>query len=145
MSFLSSSSSQPKAQLYIDTNRVISPISPLLFSGFAEHLGRCIYEGIYDPQSPNIDARGFRTDVIAALRDLNFRSIRYPGGNFLSGYRWEDGVGPREKRPRRRDLAWQSIESNQFGTNEFIDFYKTINPAPMLLLNLATRTIQAAP
>jgi len=137
-------SSLPKAQLYIDTNRVISPISPLLFSGFAEHLGRCIYEGIYDPDSPNIDENCFRTDVVAALRDLNFRAIRYPGGNFLSGYRWEDGVGPREQRPRRRDLAWQSIESNQFGTNEFIDFCKTINAAPMLGVNLGTGTIQDA-
>lgn len=139
-----SSASQPKAQLYIDTNRTISPISPLLFSGFAEHLGRCIYEGMYDPQSPHIDERGFRTDVVAALRDLNFRSIRYPGGNFLSGYRWEDGVGPRDKRPRRRDLAWQSIETNQFGTNEFIEFCKAINAEPMLGVNLGTGTIQDA-
>src|SRR5437763_10211439 len=144
MSSLSSSFSQPKAQLYIDTNRVISPISPLLFSGFAEHLGRCIYEGIYDPQSLNIDERCFRTDVLAALRDLNFRSIRYPGGNFLSGYRWEDGVGPREQRPRRRDLAWQSIESNQFGTNEFIEFCRAIKAEPMLGVNMGTGTIQDA-
>src|SRR5262249_44776932 len=117
-----SSSAESKATIYLDTNRVISPISPLLFSGFVEHLGRCVYEGIYDPASPLADEHGLRSDVLAALRELNFRSIRYPGGNFLSGYRWEDGVGPRDKRPHRRDLAWQTVESNQFGTNEFIEF-----------------------
>jgi alpha-L-arabinofuranosidase len=139
------SSSQPsKAAIYIDTNRVISPISPLLFSGFAEHMGRSIYEGIYDPESPHIDEHCFRTDVMAALRELNFRAIRYPGGNFLSGYRWEDGVGPREQRPRRRELAWQSIETNQFGTNEFIEFCKAINTEPMIGVNMGTGSIQDA-
>jgi alpha-N-arabinofuranosidase len=133
-----------KADVYLDTNRQISPISPLVFSGFAEHMGRCIYEGIYDPQSPHADERGLRKDVLAALRELNFRSMRYPGGNFLSGYRWLDGVGPREQRPRRRDLAWQSIETNQFGTDEFIEFCKAINTEPMLSVNLGTGTIQDA-
>lgn len=132
------------AHIYLDTNRVISPISPLVFSGFAEHMGRCIYEGIYDLASPHADERGLRTDVIAALRELNFRSIRYPGGNFLSGYRWLDGVGPRDQRPRRRDLAWQSIETNQFGTNEFIEFCQLIDTEPMLACNLGTGTIQDA-
>ena len=80
------------AEIYIDTNRCISPISPLLFSGFAEHMGRCIYEGIYDPQSPHADGDGFRKDVLEALRELNLRAIRYPGGNFLSGYNWRDGI-----------------------------------------------------
>src|SRR5215813_11736314 len=134
----------PKAKIYLDTNRVISPISPLLFSGFAEHMGRSIYEGIYDPQSKNADEHGLRKDVLAALRELNFRAIRYPGGNFLSGYHWEDGVGPRVSRPRRRDLAWQSIETNQFGTNEFIDFCKAINTEPMIGVNMGTGTIQDA-
>jgi alpha-L-arabinofuranosidase len=132
------------ARIDIDTNRVISPISPLLFSGFAEHMGRCIYEGIYEPKSPHADERGFRKDVLAALRELNFRSMRYPGGNFLSGYRWQDGVGPRDQRPRRRDLAWQSVESNQFGTNEFMEFCKAINTEPMLGVNMGTATIQDA-
>jgi alpha-N-arabinofuranosidase len=85
------------AQLYLDTKRTIGEISPLIFGGFAEHMGRCIYEGIYDPQSPHADERGLRRDVLAALRELNFRIIRYPGGNFLSGYHWLDGVGSREK------------------------------------------------
>ncbi len=121
-----------KARVYLDTNRTISPISPLLFSGFAEHMGRSIYEGIYDPASPHADERGLRNDVMAALRELNFRAMRYPGGNFLSGYRWLDGVGPKDQRPRRRDLAWQSIETNQFGTNEFMEFCKAVNTEPML-------------
>lgn len=136
--------SQSKAHVYIDTNRGISEISPLVFSGFAEHMGRAIYEGIYEPGSPHADERGFRTDVLAALRELNFRSMRYPGGNFLSGYRWEDGIGPKDKRPRRRDLAWNSIETNQFGTNEFIEFCKAVNTEPMLAVNMGTATIQDA-
>ena len=132
------------ARIFLDTQRTISTISPLLFSGFAEHMGRCIYEGIYDPQSPLADENGLRTDVLAALRELNFRSMRYPGGNFLSGYRWEDGIGPRELRPRRRDLAWQSIETNQFGTDEFMAFCKQINTEPMMAVNMGTGTIQDA-
>lgn len=136
--------SASQAHVYLDTNRVISKISPLVFSGFAEHMGRCIYEGIYDPASPHADERGLRKDVLAALRELNFRAMRYPGGNFLSGYRWEDGVGPRDQRPRRRDLAWQSIETNQFGTNEFMEFCKAINTEPMMGVNMGTGTIQDA-
>jgi alpha-N-arabinofuranosidase len=137
-------SQSSKAHIYLDTNRTVSPISPLVFSGFAEHMGRCIYEGIYDPASPHADERGLRKDVLAALRELNFRAMRYPGGNFLSGYRWLDGVGPRDQRPRRRDLAWQSIETNQFGTNEFIEFCKAINTEPMFGVNMGTGTIQDA-
>jgi alpha-N-arabinofuranosidase len=139
------SASQPlSAKVYLDTNRAISPISPLLFSGFAEHLGRCIYEGIYDPASPHADERGFRKDVLELLRELNFRAMRYPGGNILSGYRWRDGVGPRDQRPRRRDLAWQSIETNQFGTNEFVEFCKSIGTEPMIGVNMGTGSIQDA-
>ena len=133
-----------QATVYIDTNRVISAISPLLFSGFAEHMGRCIYEGIYDPASPHADEHGLRRDVLAALRDLNLRSVRYPGGNFLSGYCWEDGIGPKAQRPRRRDLAWQSIETNQFGTDEFLHFCRELNTEPMLSVNMGTGTIQNA-
>ncbi len=132
------------AQVYLDTNRTIAPISPLLFGGFVEHMGRCVYEGIYDPESPHADERGFRKDVLDALRAQAYTTIRYPGGNFLSGYNWLDGVGPKEQRPRRRELAWQSIETNQFGTNEFMDFCKAINAAPMLGVNMGTGGIQAA-
>jgi len=136
--------STSKAKVLIDTNRTIAPISPLLFGGFAEHMGRCIYEGIYDPRSPQADERGFRKDVLEALRDQAYTVIRYPGGNFLSGYNWLDGVGPREQRPRRRELAWQSVETNQFGTNEFMEFCRSIHAEPMLGVNMGTGTIQSA-
>jgi alpha-N-arabinofuranosidase len=137
-------SKSSNARIYIDTNRVISEISPLLFSGFAEHMGRCIYEGIYDPSSPHADEKGLRTDVLAALKELNFRSLRYPGGNFLSGYFWEDGIGPKDQRPARRDLAWQSIESNQFGTDEFMEFCEKVGTSPMMAVNMGTGSIQDA-
>jgi alpha-L-arabinofuranosidase len=132
------------ARIYVDTNRTIGDISPFLFGGFAEHMGRCIYGGIYDPASPHADERGLRRDVLAALREANYRIMRYPGGNFLSGYHWMDGVGPRTERPRRRDLAWKSIESNQFGVNEFIEFCRQINTVPMLGVNMGTGSIEEA-
>jgi alpha-N-arabinofuranosidase len=132
------------AQLYLDTNRTIGEISPLLFGGFAEHMGRCIYGGIYEPDSPHADERGFRTDVLDALREQKYTTVRYPGGNFLSGYNWLDGVGPKTERPRRRELAWQSVETNQFGANEFIEFCRAIGAQPMLGVNMGTGTIQEA-
>jgi len=133
-----------KAQIFLDTHRAIAPISPLLFGGFAEHMGRCIYEGIYDPASPHADERGLRKDVIAALRAQAYTVIRYPGGNFLSGYNWLDGVGPKKQRPHRRDLAWQSLETNQFGVNEFMEFCAAVDAAPMLGVNMGTGDIQSA-
>ena len=133
-----------KASVSLDTNRVIGQISPLLFSGFAEHMGRCIYQGIYEPASVHADENGLRKDVLEALREINFRTIRYPGGNFVSGYRWQDGIGPKSMRPNRRELAWKSIESNQFGTNEFMDFCKQVGAAPMMAANLGTGSIQDA-
>lgn len=133
-----------RAKILVDTNRVISPISPLLFSGFAEHMGRCIYEGIYEPESPHADENGLRKDVLLALRELNYRAMRYPGGNFLSGYFWEDGIGPKHDRPRRRDLAWKSIETNQFGTDEFMQFCREIDTIPMMGVNMGTGSIQDA-
>ncbi|HEX5689553.1 MAG TPA: alpha-L-arabinofuranosidase C-terminal domain-containing protein, partial [Roseiflexaceae bacterium] len=136
--------SDKRANVYVDTNRAIGEISPLLFGGFAEHMGRCIYEGIYEPGSPLADENGFRRDVLAALREINYRVMRYPGGNFLSGYNWLDGVGPREQRPRRRELAWRSIETNQFGTDEFMQFCREIDTEPMMAVNLGTGTIQSA-
>jgi alpha-L-arabinofuranosidase len=133
-----------KAQVLIDTHRTIAPISPLLFGGFAEHMGRCVYEGIYDPKSAHADEKGLRKDVLAALKEQSYTTIRYPGGNFLSGYNWLDGVGPKSQRPRRRDLAWQSLETNQFGTNEFIEFCQAIQAEPMLGVNMGTGNIQSA-
>jgi alpha-N-arabinofuranosidase len=141
---MSSSTAPRAARIVLDHEYAIAPISPLLFGGFAEHMGRCIYEGMYDPHSQLADERGYRRDVLEALRALNLRVIRYPGGNFLSGYNWLDGVGPREQRPRRRDMAWYSIETNQFGTHEFIDYCRELGTDPMLAVNLGTGTIQGA-
>lgn len=132
------------ARILLDNERTIGTISPLLFGGFAEHMGRCIYGGIYDPASPQADERGFRRDVQQALREMRLSILRYPGGNMLSGYDWLDGVGPRDARPRRRELAWQSIETNQFGTNEFIEFCRHMKIEPMLGLNFGTGTIAEA-
>ncbi len=132
------------ARVVLDNERTIGTISPLLFGGFAEHMGRCVYGGIYDPASPHADERGFRRDVQEVLRQQRLSILRYPGGNMLSGYDWRDGVGPRQLRPRRRELAWQSIETNQFGTNEFIDYCRATNIQPMLGVNLGTGTIADA-
>ncbi|MCZ7544243.1 MAG: alpha-N-arabinofuranosidase [Anaerolineae bacterium] len=121
----------------IDVNleRVLAPIDPNLFGGFAEHLGRCIYGGVYDPDSPHAGPDGLRTDVLAALRRLQMPVIRYPGGNFVSGYRWRDGVGPRDARPARLDLAWGAPDSNHFGTNEFVQFCRQVGAEPYLVVN----------
>lgn len=119
----------------IDLERQSGTIHPNLYGGFAEHLGRCIYGGIYDPASPHAGADGLRQDVLAALKRLRMPVMRYPGGNFVSGYRWRDGVGPRAERPTRLDLAWRVLESNHFGTNEFIDFCRQLNTEPYLVVN----------
>jgi alpha-L-arabinofuranosidase len=127
------------AHVILDRDFTIGEIDPRLFGGFAEHLGRHIYEGFYEPDHPTADERGFRTDVLELVRELQMPVMRYPGGNFISGYNWEDGVGPRRERPRRLDLAWQSVETNQFGTNEFADWCRQADSAPMLAVNLGTR------
>lgn len=132
------------ARVSLDNERTIGAISPLLFGGFAEHMGRCVYGGLYDPGSPQADERGFRRDVQDALREMRLSILRYPGGNMLSGYDWRDGVGPKDQRPRRRELAWQSIETNQFGTNEFIEYCRATGIQPMLGVNLGTGTIADA-
>jgi alpha-N-arabinofuranosidase len=128
-----------KATLHLDTQHHIGDIDPRIFSGFAEHMGRCIYEGIYDPESSLSDSNGFRTDVIAALKKLKMPLVRYPGGNFVSSYDWKDGIGPRSSRPRRPDFAWRSVETNQFGTDEFMAWCKQLGTAPMLAINLGTK------
>ncbi len=121
--------------IQIDVDRSLGPINRNIFGGFAEHLGRCIYGGIYDPGSPLSDANGLRTDVLDALRRLRIPVIRYPGGNFVSGYRWRDGVGPVEERVARTDLAWGALEPNTFGTNEFITFCRKIGAEPYIAVN----------
>ncbi len=122
----------------------IGATDPRLFGSFVEHLGRCLYGGIFEPGHPTADAKGFRQDVLALIRELAPTVIRYPGGNFVSGYNWEDGVGPVAERPRRLDLAWMSTETNQFGTNEFIDWCRIVGTEPMLAVNLGTRGADAA-
>src|ERR1035438_4068454 len=101
-----------KAKIKVDIDRQIGQIDPLLYGNFTEHLGRCIYGGIYDPKSTQADAFGFRKDVIAATRNMGVSIIRWPGGNFSSGYHWLDGIGQRDLRPKRKDLAWGDTESN---------------------------------
>src|ERR1051325_2488470 len=105
------------ATVPLDTHFHVGPIDRRIFGGFLEHLGRAVYEGVYDPGNPLSDEQGFRRDVIAALRPLKMPVVRYPGGNFVSCYDWRDGIGSREQRPARLDYAWQSIETNQFGTD----------------------------
>ena len=110
---------------------VIARTDPRLFGAFVEHLGRCVYGGIFEPGHPTADARGFRQDVLELVRELGPTIMRYPGGNFVSGYNWEDGVGPAEAAPAA-GLAWMSTETNQFGTNEFIDWCRAAKLEPML-------------
>ena len=122
-------------QIKIDLARTSGNVSRNIFGGFIEHLYRCVYGGIYEPGSPLADKNGLRTDVLAALRKMQMPIIRYPGGNFVSSYRWRDGVGPREERPARTDLAWAVTGSNHFGTNEFIHFCRELNAEPYLAVN----------
>ena len=127
------------ARLVVDRDFVVSALDRRVFGTFVEHLGRCVYTGIFEPGHPSADERGFRGDVLALVRELGATVVRYPGGNFLSGYNWEDGVGPVEDRPARLDLAWFSTETNRFGTNEFIDWCRAAGAEPMLGVNLGTR------
>lgn len=122
-------------RIFVNLDFAIGQLDRKVFGGFAEHMRRCIYGGIYEPGSPLADERGLRTDVMAALRRLNMPIIRYPGGNFVSGYRWMDGVGPKYKRPVRTEMAWNTVESNQFGTNEFIEFCRAIGTEPYFVVN----------
>lgn len=135
---------QLTARVSLDRRRTVADISPYLFGGFVEHMGRCVYEGIYDPVSPHADTDGIRVDVLEALQEMGVTIIRYPGGNFLSGYDWRDGVGPKAERPRKRDLAWMSVETNQFGTHEFLDYCKRLGADPMLAVNMGTGDIALA-
>ena len=123
-------------KIFADKNLTIGEISPNLFGSFIEHLGRAVYEGIYEPGHPTADENGFRGDVIELIKELNVPIVRYPGGNFLSGYDWRDGVGPREKRPTRLDLAWFSTETNEFGTDEFLKWCKKTGIEPMMAVNM---------
>ena len=131
-------------RVYLDTRRTIAPVDRNLFGSFLEHLGRAIYEGIYDPGSKLADANGLRKDVMEEIRTLGVPIIRYPGGNFVSGYDWLDGVGPKQERPRVLDKAWNSINTNQFGTDEFMMWCKAVGTQPLMGLNLGTGTPEQA-
>jgi len=133
-----------RASVILSRDAVIGETDPRLFGAFVEHVGRCVYGGLYEPGHPSADERGFRRDVLELVRELQPTVARYPGGNFVSGYNWEDGVGPREHRPRRLDLAWLSTETNHFGTNEFIAWCRLAGIEPMLAVNLGTRSGDAA-
>ena len=133
-----------KAKLVVDKFSPISKIDPRIYGGFIEHLGRAVYEGIYQPNSKYADKDGFNTQVIELVKKLNVPIIRYPGGNFVSGFKWEDTVGPKDDRPVRLDLACRSIETNQFGMHEFEKWIKKINSHTMMAVNMGTRGLDAA-
>ena len=132
------------ASVSVDPAFRVGPVRRRTFGSFVEHLGRCVYTGIHDPAAPTADEDGFRTDVIDLTRELGISTIRYPGGNFVSGYRWEDGIGPVAERPRRLDLAWHSTEPNTVGVDEFMKWSAKSGTEPMMAVNLGTRGIQEA-
>jgi alpha-N-arabinofuranosidase len=132
------------------TRIVVDPARPLggldrnVFGGFVEHLGRCIYGGLYEEGSPLADAQGFRKDVLGLLRELRLGVLRWPGGNFVSNYHWADGIGPKDARPRRPELAWGGEESNRFGTDEFLTYCAELGTEPYICLNMGTGTLEEA-
>lgn len=132
------------ARIKIDIDRTVGEVNPLIYGNFVEHLGRCVYGGIYDPGNPLSDENGFRKDVLEAVKGLNVSIARYPGGNFVSNYHWLDGVGPKEDRVPRLELAWMRHETNHFGTNEFMEFTKQIGTEPYFTVNMGTGTIEEA-
>lgn len=133
-----------QAKVIIDKDFQVGAIDRRIYGSFIEHLGRAVYEGIYQPDSPFADEQGFRKDTLELVKELNVPVVRYPGGNFVSGYKWEDGVGPRENRPKRIDLAWSVVETNEVGLNEFCDWAKKANTDVMMAINLGTRGVAEA-
>jgi len=132
------------ARIKIDPDRTVGEVNKLIYGNFVEHLGRCVYGGIYEPDSPLANEQGFRTDVLSAVKDLKVPIIRYPGGNFVSNYHWLDGVGPKDQRVPRMELAWARLETNEFGTNEFVEFAREVNTEPYFSVNMGTGTIEEA-
>jgi alpha-N-arabinofuranosidase len=127
-----------QARVIADRDFIIDALDRRVFGTFIEHLGRCVYGGIHEPGHPTADENGFRKDVLELTRELGVSIVRWPGGNFVSGYNWRDGVGPVESRPARLDLAWFSTETNQFGTNEFVTWCREAGVEPMMAINLGT-------
>lgn len=133
------------AKLVVDDEFKVGPVHDRVFGSFVEHLGRCVYTGIYEPGHPTADEEGFRQDVIDLVKELGATTIRYPGGNFVSGYNWEDGVGPKQDRPRRLDLAWHSTETNQFGLHEMASWLRKAGGNELMeAVNLGTRGLAEA-
>jgi len=132
------------ARVLVSPAGVIAEVPRRLFGTFVEHMGRSVYQGIYEPKHPSADGDGFRADVLELVRELGATTVRYPGGNFVSGYRWEDGVGPRTTRPTRLDAAWHSIESNEVGLHEFASWSVQAGLELMYAVNLGTRGVQDA-
>jgi len=143
-SFVEPSEPPMQATLTVDLERRLGTIDPNIYGNFIEHLGRCIYGGVYDEGSPLADADGERKDVLEAARRLHVTQLRWPGGNFSSGYHWQDGIGPQDARPARYDLAWFERESNRFGTDEFIATCRKLGTAPYICVNIGTGTLDEA-
>lgn len=133
-----------KCTIFTEKQMINSKVEPTIFGSFLEHLGRAIYTGIYDENHPKSNKDGMRMDVAEAVKDMGVSIVRYPGGNFVSNYNWRDGIGPKENRPKRLELHWQSVEPNQFGTDEFMKWCELVNTSPMMAVNLGSGTIKQA-
>ncbi len=133
-----------QARITLDRDFTLGSVPRRLFGSFVEHMGRCVYTGIYEPGHPQADERALRADVLELTRELGVSVVRYPGGNFVSGYDWEDGVGPVDQRPRRLDGAWHTLETNAFGLHEFVDWARLADVEVMEAINLGTRGVQEA-
>ncbi len=133
-----------KAEVIYDRNFVIGEVDRRMYGSFVEHLGRCVYNGVYQPEHRSADRNGFREDVKELIKELGVTAIRYPGGNFVSGYDWKDGIGPKRKRPVRKDMAWNVLETNEVGTDEFARFAQECNVELIMAANLGTGTPKEA-
>ena len=133
-----------RARVKVDTERVIGDIDPKIYGNFLEHLGRCIQGGVFDEGSPLSDSNGYRKDVLQAAKNLNVTFLRWPGGNFSSNYNWMDGIGPRDQRPARLEMAWGTVENNRFGTHEFLNYTEMLGCEPYFCQNLGTGSWQQA-
>jgi alpha-N-arabinofuranosidase len=139
-----SAQTKPEARIKIDLDRRIGEVHPYVFGNFAEHLGRCIYGGLYEENSPLSDDKGYRKDVMKAMQDLGVTLLRWPGGNFVSGYNWKDGIGPKDQRPTRVDQAWGALDSNRFGTDEFLQYCERAGVTPYICINAGLGSIGEA-
>ena len=133
-----------KAKMIVNRSFTVDTVDKRIYGSFVEHLGRCVYTGIYEPGHSTADKHGFRNDVKELVKELNVPLIRYPGGNFLSGYNWEDGIGPKKERPTRLDLAWKTVEPNEVGLHEFVNWAKEMKAEVNMAINLGTRGPDAA-